>query len=178
LENSNSEIARSNHQALVHRRTAEVNVLSNRLVQTSLLLERAREETRLAQGQLPAKAAALATLEVRQEELQREAAQLPALRRDVATLKEKLQKAQFTESALLETVGRLKAEKADLERKLEDPAFLQVQARRAQEAADVRQRAAANKRIYPTDPRVRLDLQPDGTVRPAITAENAASGGR
>lgn len=170
LEHSNLEVAQSNHQALIHRRTAELNVTSNRLVQTTLLLDRAREETHIAQSQLPAQAAAVATLEARRDELQRELAVIPGLQREVAEWKKKSQDSQFSQAALQETLGRALTEKAGLERKMEDPAFLRLQARRADEAIELRQRAAANQRINPTDPRVRLDLQPDGTIRPALTA--------
>ena len=174
LERSNLEVAQSNHQALIHRRIAELNVTSNRLVQTTLLLDRAREETHMAQSQLPAQAAAIATLEARRDELQREVALIPGLQREVAEWKGKFQQAQFSQAALQETLGRALTEKAGLERKLEDPAFLRLQARRADEAIELRQRAAANQRINPKDPRIRLDLQPDGSVRPALTATKGA----
>lgn len=170
LEHSNLGVAQSNHQALIHRRTAELNVTSNRLVQTTLLLDRAREETHLAQSQLPTQAAAIATLEARRDECQREVAQIPGLQREAAEWKGKFQQAQFSQAALQETLGRALTDKAGLERKLEDPAFLRLHARRADEVIELRQRAAANQRIKPSDPRVRLDLQPDGTVRPALTA--------
>jgi hypothetical protein len=174
LERSNLEVAQSNHQALIHRRTAELNVTSNRLVQTTLLLDRAREETHMAQSQLPAQAAAIATLEARREDLQREAALIPGLQREAAEWKGKFQESQFSQAALQESLGRALAEKAGLERKLEDPAFLRLQARRADEAIELRQRAAANQRINPKDSRIRLDLQPDGTIRPALTATKGA----
>lgn len=174
LERSNLEVAQSNHQALIHRRIAELNVTSNRLVQTTLLLDRAREETHMAQSQLPAQAAAIATLEARRDELQREVALIPGLQREVAEWKGKFQQAQFSQAALQETLGRALTEKAGLERKLEDPAFLRLQARRADEAIELRQRAAANQRINPKDPRIRLDLQPDGSIRPALTATKEA----
>jgi hypothetical protein len=170
LERSNIEVAQSNHQALIHRRTAELNVTSNRLVQTTLLLDRAREETHIAQSQLPAQAAAIATLEARREELQREVALIPGLQLEATEWKKKFQESQFSQAALQETLGRALTEKAGLERKMEDPAFLRLQARRADEAIELRQRAAANQRINPTDPRIRLDLQPDGSVRPDLTA--------
>lgn len=174
LEHSNLEVAQSNHQALIHRRTAELNVASNRLVQTTLLLDRAREETHMAQSQLPGQAATIATLEARREELQREVALIPGLQREAAEWKRKFQESQFSQAALQETLGRALTEKAGLERKMDDPAFLRLQARRADEAIELRQRAAANQRINPKDPRIRLDLQPDGTIRPALTATKGA----
>lgn len=173
LEQSNVEVARSNYQALLHRGTAELNLSSNRLVQTALALDIAREEKRAAQTELPAKAAAIATLEAQRDELQRQVAQIPALQREVADWKEKFQQTQFAQAKLQETLGRVQTEKAALERNLEDSAFLRLQAKRADEASEMRQRSAANQRINPSDPRVRLDLQPDGTVRPALTENKA-----
>lgn len=170
LEHSNLEVAQSNHLSVLSRRTADLMTASNRLVQTALLLDRAREETRLAQMEIPARVAALATVEAQRDELQRQAALIPELQRTVAGLKEKLQQAQFAQAGLEETLGRARASQAELERKLEDPAFLRLQARRAEEAAEMRQRTAAGQRVRVSDPRVRLDLQPDGTIRPAVTA--------
>lgn len=170
LEHSNLEVARSNQQAHLGRRTAELITASNRLVQTSLLLAHAREETQAAQAQLPAKAAAFATLEAQQDELQRQAALIPGLQRGITVMKDQLQQSQFAQAALEESLGRARASQADLERKFEDPAFLRLQARRADEAAEMRQRTAAGQRVRVSDPRVRLDLQPDGTIRPAVTA--------
>ena len=170
LEHSNVEVARSNHLALLQRGTAELNVSSNRLVQTALALDIARDEKRAAQTELPAKAAAIATLEAQRDELQRQVAQIPALQREVTEWKEKFQQTQFAQAKLQETLGRVQTEKAALERNMEDSAFLRLQAKRADEASEMRQRSAANQRINPSDPRVRLDLQPDGSVRPALTA--------
>lgn len=170
LEHSNLEVARSNHHAVLDRRTAELMTTSNRFVQTILLLARAREETHVAQAQIPAKAAALATLEAQHDELQRRAGMIPGLQLEVAEMKEKLQQAQFAHVALQESLSLIRTEKANLERKLEDPAFLRLQARRADEAAAVYRQTAANKRVNVSDRRVRLELQPDGTVRPALTA--------
>ncbi len=169
LEHSNLDLAQSNHFALLHRRTAELNTTSNRLVQTALLLDRAREETRIAQAAIPSQAVAVATLEAQRDELQRQAAQIPGLQQEIAELKEQVQQGQFARAALDETLGLARASQAELERKLEDPAFLRLQARRADEAAALRQRTAAGESIRVTDRRVRLELQPDGTVRPAHT---------
>jgi hypothetical protein len=61
-------------------------------------------------------------------------------------------------------------ENAELDRKLQDLAFLRLQAKRVAESAEIRQRTAAGQRINNYDRRVRLELQPDGTVQPAVTA--------
>ena len=170
LEHSNLQLAASNHQALLHRRTAELTATSNSLAKASLSLDLAREETRAAQAELSAKAGALATLEAQRVEWQLQAEAMLGLQREAAELKERLQQSQFAHAALQETLGRVSLDKAEIERKLEDPAFLRLQTRRAEDAAELRRRTAAHQRLRGTDPRVRLDLQPDGTVRPAIKA--------
>lgn len=170
LEHSNVELVQSNQQAQVLRRTAELITTSNRLVQTSLLFDHAREATRAAQADIATRAADSATVEAHRDELIRESAVIPGLRHEVADLKERLQQAQFAQAALQERLGKVSAEKAGLERRLEDSAFLKLQARRADEAAELRQRTAANQRIRTTDPRVHLEFQPDGTVRAASAA--------
>ncbi len=170
LEQSNLGVAQTNHLAAISRRTSELMTASNRLVQTSLLFDHTQQETRAAQGELPARVAAIATLEAQRDELQRQAAVIPNLQSEVAELKEKLNQARFAQASLYDTLGRVRLELADLERNLEDPLFLHLQERRVVEAAEIRQRAAAKQPVTTSDPRVRLELLPDGTVRPAIAA--------
>jgi DNA repair exonuclease SbcCD ATPase subunit len=170
LETGMQGIVQSNHQFALTRRTAELIGTSNRLVQTALLLSNAQYEAHLAQSQLPPQAAAIATLEAHRDQLLRELTVVPALQREIADLKDRNQQALFAQAAQQEVLSRLRTEKAGLERLLEDPAFLRLQANRSEDAIELRQRAAANRRTRSTDPRVRLDLQPDGTVRPATAA--------
>ena len=170
LEHSNLQLAQSNHQALVKRSTAERTATSNRLAKTSLSLEQAREETRAAQAEISGQATALAALVAQRDEAQRQAEATRVLAREAAELKEGLQQSQFAHAALQESLGRVSLDKADLERRMDDPAFLRAQARRAEEAAELRRRNATHQRIRTADPRVPLVLQPDGTVRPAFTA--------
>ena len=170
LETGMQGIVQSNHQFALTRRTAELIGTSNRLVQTALLLSNAQYEAHLAQGQLPPQAAAIATLEAHRDQLLRELTVIPGLQREIADLKDRNQQALFAQAAQQEVLSRIRTEKAGLERLLEDPAFLRLQANRSEDAIELRQRAAANRRTRSTDPRVRLDLQPDGTVRPATAA--------
>jgi hypothetical protein len=172
LERGNLEVAQSNQQALLYRRTTELVTTSNRLVQTGVLLDHLREEARIAQAAIATRAADLATVEAHRDDLLREAAVIPALRREVAELKDKLQQRQFAHASLQETLGQVRSERAELERKLEDPAFLKLQARRAEEAAELYRQAAAGRRIRTADKRLPLELQPDGTVRPAFPVTN------
>jgi len=164
LEHSDLEFARSNHLASLQRRTAELMMTSNRLVQTTLLLDHARVETHIAQSEAITHAAALATAVAQRDEWERQASVVPAMRSEVADLRERLQHAQFIRASIEEALGQARTAKADLERKLEDPSFLRVQARHAEDAAEVRRRVAANERVRVTDSHARLSLQPDGTV--------------
>ena len=174
LEQGMQGITQSNHQFVLSRRTAELIGTSNRLVQTALLLSNVQHEAHLAQSQLPPQAAAIATLEAHRDQLLRELTVVLGLQREISDLKERNQQALFAQAAQQEILSRLRTEKAGLERLLEDPAFLRLQASRSEDAIELRQRAAASRRTRSTDPRVRLDLQPDGTVRPAVTAEASA----
>jgi chromosome segregation ATPase len=167
-ETNSAFLAQSNLQAVLDRRTADLASFSNRLVQTRQQLEREEAALLAARSEISAKAATLGALEVQRDELQRQATALPGLEREAATWREKLNKGQFEYVSLQESFGRVSVEKADLERKLQDPLFLRRQAQRVEQAAELRQRAAANQPIKVTDPRLLLDLQPDGTVRPAI----------
>ena len=172
LEQSDYHLAQSNHQALLAHRTAELTVTSNRLVQTSLMLSNAQHELRSTQDNLGARIATVATLEARHDELARQAIMIPGLQRDIAELNEKLVQAQFAYVALEESFGRVRVEKADLERQLNDPAFLRLQMQKAEENAAVQKQMAAGGRIDASDPRVRLVLQPDGTVRPLVLSNS------
>jgi len=167
-ETNSAFVAQSNLQAVLDRRTAELASFSNRLVQTRQLLDREAAELLAARNEISAKATALGALEVQRDEWHRQAASIPGLEREIASQKEKLNRGQIDYVFLQETLGRVSAEKADLERRLQDPLFLRRQALRVEQAAELRQRAAANQPIKIIDPRVLLDLQPDGSVRPAI----------
>ncbi|HEU0010654.1 MAG TPA: hypothetical protein VFT34_12630 [Verrucomicrobiae bacterium] len=167
-ETNSAFVTHSNLQALLDRRAAESTSFSNRLVQARQQLERTEAELLAARNELVAKTTGLGALEAQRDEWQRQAGIIPGLEREIAAQKEKLNKGQIDYVSLKETLGLVSAEKADLERKLQDPLFLRRQAQRVEQAAEVRQRAAAKQPINLYDPRVLLDLQPDGTVRPAI----------
>lgn len=167
-ETNSAFLAQSNLQALLDRRTAEVATFSNRLVQTRQLLDRSEADVLATRNELSSKISALAALEAQRDELQRQAAAIPGLEREAVTWREKYNKGQLEYVALQEDKGRVSSEKAELERKLQDPLFLRRQAVRVEQAAILRQRAAANQPIKLTDPRLVLDLQPDGSVRPSV----------
>lgn len=169
METGMQGIAQSNLHFTVTKRTGELAVTSNRLFQTALLLSNAQHETHTAQAQLPANATTIARLEAHRDQLLRDLEVIPGLQREIGELKQRVQAAQLASASVQETMSRLRTEKANLERLLEDPAFLRVQAARAEDAAQVRQRTASRQPVRASDNRVRLELQPDGSVRPATS---------
>jgi hypothetical protein len=173
LEQGNAGVSQSNHLAVLDRRTAELVMTSNRLVQTALLLSNAQHQAQSAQMDLQTKAAAHAALEAERDDLLLRLEPIPSLFKEISDLKQRQTQAMFERDQNAEALGRARLEKADLERKLEDPLFLRLQERRVLESAEMRQRAAAGQRIDASDPRVRLELQPDGTVRSTVTASAA-----
>lgn len=175
METGMNGISQSNIQYTLSRRASELLFTSNRLVQTALLLSNAQHETHIAQAQLPASATTIARLEAHRDQLLRDLEVIPGLQREIADLKRKSQDAQFAQASLQETLSRLRTENANLERQLGDPAFLRLQASRAEDAAQVRQRTTSKQAVRATDTRVRLELQPDGSVRPAPTGGTTSS---
>jgi DNA repair exonuclease SbcCD ATPase subunit len=167
METGMQGIAQSNLQYAVSRRTGELSVVSNRHFQTTLLLSNAQHEAHAAQSQLPTKAANIASLEAHRDQLIRDLEVIPALQREIAELRRRLQEITFAQAATQETISRLRTEKANLERLLDDLSFLRLQASRSEDAAELRQRAASKQPIRAGDSRVRLELQPDGSVRPS-----------
>ena len=171
-ETNKALVVQSNLQALLDRRMAELASTSNRLVQTRQQLERTEADLYTIRNELAAKITALGAAEAQRDEFQRQAAAVPHLERETAMAKEKFNKGLLDLATMQETLGLVRAEKADLERKMQDPLFLRRQATRVEQAALQRQRTAANQPVKIADPRVLLDLQPDGTVRPAVATSN------
>ncbi len=174
METGMHGIGQSNLQFQVTKRTGELAVTSNRLFQTALVLSNAQHQAHAAESQLPGRVATIATLEAHRDQLMRELEVIPGLQREIAELKQRNQTAQIAAAGVQETLSRLRTEKANLERLLDDPAFLRVQAARAEDAASSRQRLAAKQGLKASDPRVRLELQADGSVRPAAPDGGAA----
>ena len=161
----------SNLQATLQHRMAELTYFSNRFVQTGLLLSNAQQEKAALQGELPAKAVAISTLEAVRDELIRQTEALPQLEHEIADQKLKLDQARLAQASQQELLAKARHEAAELERKLMDSAFVRLQARRLDEAAELRQQEAAGRKVRATDPRSRLELQPDGSVQ--VTSKNA-----
>ena len=169
-EQVNLGMAQSNLLAALSRRTAELMNVSNLVVQTRQRWEDKQQEATAAHSEVSAMSATVALLEAQRDELQRQAAVVPGLQNEVAVLKDKLNGVYAAQASLYDTLGRVRLEVADLERKLENPLFLHFQEMRVLEAAGIREQAAGQQPIHLSDPRVRLELQPDGTVRPAVAA--------
>lgn len=167
LEQGTVEIERSNRVYSVNRRTGDLLFTSNRLVQTALLLSNAQHEVEVARASLAGSTASVAALETQRDQLRRELEAIPALEAKVAELNKQCQDALFAAAARQEVLGRLETENAALLRSLEDPVFLRLQTRRAEDLASVRAKTARKQTVRPTDSRVRLELMPDGTVRPS-----------
>lgn len=164
---TNSALAdKSKLEALLDRRTAEVAAYSNRLVQTRQQLEREEAALLAARNEISTKSTTLGAVETHRDELLRQAAAIPGLEREVTAAKREANLLQLDCAAWKEKHGRVDLERADLERKLQDPLFLRSQATLVEQSAVLRQRAAANQPIKMKN--LVLDLQPDGSVRPAI----------
>jgi chromosome segregation ATPase len=170
---SDVAVAQSNSIAALERRTTELLTLSNRFAQTSQLLSNVQEEKRMLQNQLATGTASVTDLQAERDDLRRQVATVPHLQQQVTELTANANQGKFTQASLQETLGRLQLEKADLERKLNDPAFLRAQTKRAEEQAELIKRTAFHPHTKATDKRAHLELQPDGSVQPVIAGVGA-----
>ena len=168
LEQGTSLQSLSNAQHAVTRRTSDLLQLSNRLVQTTLLLKASQTEAREAHTSLQSKAAQIAVLESQQGDVQRQLQVIPDLRRQLAEAKEQSSPIAAERDSLAQENRRLSLELADNFRKLNDPAFLKLQLDRAQQDMETRIRLAKAGSSVTVDKKSRLELQPDGTVRAVV----------
>jgi chromosome segregation ATPase len=153
----------SNLQHLVTLRLGELANASNRLVQLNLLYRAAQSETRAAQSEAQTFAARVAVLEAERDVLRRNAGSTAALEKKLVEAREKLAATSSERGSFQQEIGRLEVERADLARKLDDAAFLRLQLARVEEDAAVQRRTAKSGAV---DPKARLELLADGTVRP------------
>ena len=164
----------SNLQYLVTLRAGELANSSNRLVQLNLLYRAAQTEARAAQSEAQSLAAKLAVVEVERDGLQRGRAAVPVLERMVTETHEKLASTVSERNALLQDLGKAEVDKANLQRKLEDIGFLRVQLTRMEENAALLRRLAKAGHSATADPKARLELLDDGTVRPALSTSGGS----
>jgi chromosome segregation ATPase len=159
--------AKSNLQFLVDKRTSDLNIVSNRLVQTHLLYQDAQKSAHATDEQLQARVARIAVLEAEIESLRRAAAAVandPSAR-EAESLRKQLAAVSRERDALKTQFGTLQVQHADLESRLLDVEFLNRQLKDAEEAAEIRRRMASSRAGASPDKRMKLELQPDGTVK-------------
>ncbi len=168
LEQGTSIQPLSNAQYAVTRRTSDLLQLSNRLVQTTLLLKASQADAREAHASLQSKAAQIAVLESQQGDVQRQLQVIPDLRRQLAEAKGLTSPVISERDSLAQENRRLSLELADNFRKLNDPAVLKLQLDRAQQDMETRIRLAKAGSSVTVDKKSRLELQPDGTVRAVV----------
>ena len=142
LEQGTSIQTLSTAQSAVTRRTSDLLQLSNRLVQTTLLLKASQADAREAHASLQSKAAQIAVLESQQGDVQRQLQIIPDLRRQLAEAKGLTSPVISERDSLAQENRRLSLELADNFRKLNDPAFLKLQLDRAQQDMETRIRLA------------------------------------
>jgi len=168
MKQGDANYAQSNLQYLVTVRTSELANTSNRLVQLNLLYRTTQKEGQAAQAESKSLTGRLAVLEAERDGLQRGLAAVPVLERKLSETQDKLASAVSERDAWREAFGKLEVDKADLQRKLDDVAFLRLQVARAEENAAVLRRMAKAGPGAAVDPKARLELLEDGTVRPAL----------
>ncbi|HKX60287.1 MAG TPA: hypothetical protein VJS65_00565 [Verrucomicrobiae bacterium] len=167
MSEGTANTTRSNLQYLVDKRTADLNVLSNRIVQTHLLLQNAEKQGHATDEQLQARIAKVAVLETEIESLRRAAASAandPSAR-EAESLRKQLAGVSRERDELKVQLGVLQVEHSELQTKLFDLEFLERQVKDAEEAAAIRRRMASARTGASPDKRMKLELQPDGTVK-------------
>ena len=160
--------ALTNLQRNLDKRTSDLNVISNRLVQTHLLLQSAQKDARAVQEQFQGKVARVAVLETENDQLKQRASrpvESEISSREKATLRRQLAEVSRERDALQTRLGAVQVEKEGFQAQLFDLEFLERQTRDAEVAADIRRRMASSRAGTAPDPRMKLELQPDGTVR-------------
>lgn len=150
------------------KRTGDLLQLSNRLVQTTLLLKATEASSRETITALQAKAAHIAILETRQTDLQQQLQIIPALRQEIAEAKNTISPVANERDQLARENRLLALELAETSRKLTDPSFLKLQLERAGQDMETRVRLAKAGASATVDRKARLELQPDGTVRAVV----------
>jgi hypothetical protein len=170
LEQGTGAQSQSNLNSGLNRRTAELMVASNRLVQVNLLIKAAQSQGATAQTDLQSKAAKLALLENERDDLKRQLTVLPKFEKQISEAKQQLTKATSDREFLLGEVRRLQVEKSELMSKLDDVSFLRIQLTKAEQDAELQRSFIKAGRNAALDRKSRLELQQDGTVRPVAPA--------
>jgi chromosome segregation ATPase len=167
-------------QDLYSNRVATLTALSNDLTQATGALDAARAEVRKLADKLKASEAELAQLRLEKTEL---AAALDSTRVEITALRRDLLALQEQRATLAEQLNRVRIAKDELQHRFNNPAALKAQLalltalrQPARPKADKQPPAAPDKQsdpahpkpdepLRPTDKHVRLQLQPDGSVK-------------
>lgn len=131
------------------------------------MLQSAQKEGHSVQEQLQARIARVAVLETEADDLRRRASHVSeseSLTREKKALRQ-LAEVTRERDALQTRLGAALVENRSLQAQLFDPEFLERQMKDAETAADIRRRMASARAGTAPDPRMKLELQPDGTVR-------------
>jgi chromosome segregation ATPase len=174
LESATLAQVKSNFEHTIEQRTTDLLLFSNRLVHAHLLVQTAQEEARAGQTDLQRGAAAIALLEAQRDELSRQARRVPALEAERADVQKRYDSLDTERDHLARDLQMARLELAEISLKLDDPAFLRIQAEKAEDAAVLRKRMATHP-VNPSDRRLRLELQADGSVRTVPPVKTAAS---
>jgi len=172
LTNGTNEIARTNLMHVLDRRTLEVLNLSNRLVQTRLLLKQTQADAQEAQAAFQAKASQIGTAEAQRDELSRQLEMLAPVQKQLADANRKLSEVLTDRELWAQEAQRLQVEKGEMQAKLENPSFLRVQLAKVQDEAEMKRRYSQGRIPDAHDRRVQLQLQEDESVR-AIKVSSA-----
>ena len=167
MSEGTASTTKSNLQFIADKRTSDLNIVSNRLVQTHLLYQDAQKHGQATDEQLQSRAARVAVLETEIESLRRAAAAAandPSVR-EADALRKQLAAVSRERDALKTQVGTLQVQHSDLESRLFDVEFLNRQIKDAEQAADIRRRMASSRAGASPDRRMKLEWQPDGTVK-------------
>jgi len=168
LSEGTANHTRSNLQFHLDRRTADLTVVSNRVVQMHLLLQSANKQLGATQEQLQERISRVAVLETENGELRRAAEQTTKTSHgseEVDQVRRELAAREREQETLKTQLGMARVGLAELNNKLMDVEFLERQIKDATEASDIRRRLASSRSGASSDPRMKLELQSDGTVR-------------
>jgi chromosome segregation ATPase len=166
---------RTNLQAALDRRTAELINASNRVVQLKAIWATTQEEVAQAQRDLAAQSERITAVETQRDGLNRKLDIVPGLEKQLAETKGNLGFLLSDREALEKERQRLQLQNAELQRQLGDPDFLRAQTARVEEEIQARRRLASAKPGGSPDLRRPLVLQGDGSVRLAAPSDAPAS---
>ncbi|MBI5387729.1 MAG: hypothetical protein HZA90_23965 [Verrucomicrobia bacterium] len=160
-------------QTNLTQRLAELAGLSNHLARTAASLAATQKELQAAHSEAATRAVRVTELEGQNDALARQVASLAPLEKQLADVRQQVAAVASERVAALQECGRLQVEKAEVLRKLEDPAFLRRQSAQVEQETKLATALAKQKPSASASRLARLELQPDGTVRLVTNAPAA-----